>query len=106
MTGQIGRVKILLKHSGGKLVNSRKIPQRRAIRAICEAFEPRIVLSSAPVNPYVIDLLVVYTQQAKIERGGDANLQILIQDAVNTTNQALYNSQIPITIRLVHTEQI
>lgn len=72
------------------------------IRALCEEFEPRIVLS----NPYVIDLLVVYTQQAKIERGSDANIQSLISDAVNTTNQALYNSQIPITIRLVHTQQI
>jgi len=64
------------------------------------------MLASGPVNPYVIDLLAVYTTQAKAERGGDAVIQALIQSAVDSTNQALYNSQIPVTIRLVHAEEV
>ena len=70
----------------------------------CELLEDRIVLAAPP--PYVIDLLVVYTEQAKVNRGGDAAIQGLIQSAVDSTNEALYNSLIPITIRLVHAEQV
>jgi len=91
------------KVNGGQLSKPRNITRRQSAFAQCETLEPRVILSN---NPYVIDLLVVYTQEAKTERGGDANIQSLISDAVDTTNQALYNSQIPITIRLVHSEQI
>src|SRR5689334_4130897 len=65
--------------------------------------ERRVLLSG---DPYVIDLMAVYTPQAKANRGGDAAIQSLIQSAVDVTNQALYDSLIPITIRLVHAEEI
>lgn len=107
MTQRPAAIKIALgAHLEALVRKRREFKRRQSPGIVCDPLEARIVLSTAPVNPYVIDLLVVYTQQAEIERGGDANIQHLIQDAVDTTNQALYNSLIPITIRLVHTEQI
>jgi hypothetical protein len=84
----------------------RKSSPKRSTQGLIEPLERRLLLAAGPVNPYVIDLLVVYTTQAKVERGGDAVIQALIQSAVDSTNQALYNSQIPVTIRLVHSEEV
>ncbi len=69
-----------------------------------EALERRMFLSA--VDPAVVDLIVVYTPQAKINRGGDATIQALIREVVNTTNQAMINSQIALTIRILHMEEI
>jgi hypothetical protein len=57
-------------------------------------------------DPAIVDLIVVYTPQAKLNRGGDATIQSLIQAVVDTTNQAMINSRIGLTIRLVHMEEI
>jgi hypothetical protein len=70
---------------------------------VVERLEPRRLLS---VVPTVVDLLVVYTPAAKGALGGDAQIQSVIQQVVNTTNGALLRSLVPLTIRLVHSEQI
>ena len=72
-------------------------------RAITESLEPRRLFST---NPTVIDLLVVYTTQAKTDQGGDAAIQSEIQGVVDFANRAMDNSQIPVTIRLVHTQEV
>ena len=77
--------------------------QRKAGRAISESLERRYLLAS---NPTVIDLLVLYTTQAKTDQGGDSAIQSEIQGAVDFTNAAMQNSQIPVTIRLVHAQEI
>ena len=73
------------------------------MRYVVERLEPRRLLS---VVPTVVDLLVVYTPGAKNALGGDGPIQSLIQQVVNTTNQALLNSLVPLTIRLLHSEEI
>ncbi len=71
--------------------------------AFSEALEPRKLLAG---NPTVIDLLVLYTTQAKTDQGGDAAIQSEIQGVVNEVNVAMQNSLIPITIRLVHSQEL
>ena len=75
----------------------------KAFRAACECLECRRLLSS---NPTVIDLLVLYTTQAKTDQGGDTAIQSEIQGVVDFTNRAMQNSQIPVTIRLVRAQEI
>jgi hypothetical protein len=69
----------------------------------CEALEARVVLSAVPI---VVDLLAVYTPQAATDDGGDAHIQQLIQETVGSVNQAMANTQLSITIRVVHIESI
>jgi peptidyl-Asp metalloendopeptidase len=53
-----------------------------------------------------IDLLSVYTPQAKTAAGGDAQIQAVIQAAVDKANTAFINSQVNAHYNLVHTEQV
>lgn len=76
--------------------------RRKRTRGI-ERLEPRQLLASVPV---VIDLLAVYTPQARTDIGGDAAITAKIQGSVDLMNQALINSQISVTIRLVHAEVV
>ncbi|MFI5380494.1 MAG: Ig-like domain repeat protein [Tepidisphaerales bacterium] len=67
--------------------------------------------ASAPLNevvtsPYVVDLLVVYTPGAVADMGSNQALQATITNAVRDTDRAMLNSKIPVTIRLVHKEQV
>jgi peptidyl-Asp metalloendopeptidase len=68
-----------------------------------EPLEPRRLLAA---NPTVIDLLVLYTTQAKLDQGGNSAIQAEIQGVVDTVNLAMQSSQVPVTIRLVHAEEI
>jgi hypothetical protein len=67
-----------------------------------EYLECRLLLSG---NPSVIDLLVIYTAAAASQAGGSAAIQPLIQASVDSVNRAMYNSQIPVTVRLVDVEE-
>lgn len=53
----------------------------------------------------VIDLLVVYTPEARAAQGGTAQIQNLINLAVAEANQSFVNSGINISMRLVHTAE-
>ncbi len=58
-------------------------------------------------NPYVIDLMVVYTPAALADSGGTtASIQALINQSVAYTNQSFVNSNILAEMRLVHMEQV
>lgn len=54
----------------------------------------------------IIDLLIVYTTQARIAAGGTAAIVALINFAVADTNLAFANSQINTSIFLVHTAEV
>ncbi|MFI5378165.1 MAG: reprolysin-like metallopeptidase [Tepidisphaerales bacterium] len=77
---------------------------RRKTSFLIEALEDRRLLSGGAGT--VIDLLVVYTPAARTAAGGDAAMVSEIQQAVTDTNQAYANSQINISMRLVHTELV
>lgn len=53
-----------------------------------------------------IDLLSVYTPQAKVAAGGDAQIDALIQAAVDNANTAFINSQINAHYNLVATAEV
>ncbi len=69
--------------------------------------------SATTVNPSIgndgviqIDLLSVYTAQAKAAAGGDAQIDTIIQAAVDNANTAFINSQINAHYNLVATEEV
>jgi|GEM_PF-6554308 len=82
----------------------------------CHLLERRVFLDDSrpgasplgiqPATAVTIDLLAVYTPAAKNQWGSDANISNAIQRAVDAINQAMDNSAIGISIRLVRAEQI
>lgn len=52
-----------------------------------------------------IDVMVVYTTATKNLLGGDAQAQVLVQQAVDSANSAYLNSKIRQRLRLVHTQE-
>jgi len=58
--------------------------------------------SSAPTPAPTIDMLVLYTTEAKLVEGGEAAIQAKINLAIAETNQAYANSQVTQRLRLVH----
>ncbi|MCP4656997.1 MAG: hypothetical protein GY856_16420 [bacterium] len=64
---------------------------------------------TAPVagdSPDRIDMMVVYTPQARAGAGGTAAIEATIQSAIDVTNTAYANSQVTPRLRLVHTEEL
>lgn len=54
----------------------------------------------------VIDVLVVYTAQARVGAGGTANIQALIDLAIADTNAAFLRSEVGVSLSLVHREEV
>lgn len=54
----------------------------------------------------VIDVLVVYTPSALSSAGGESEMLALIDSAIDDTNIAYQNSNINVTLNLVHAEQV
>lgn len=52
-----------------------------------------------------IDVLVVYTTATKNNLGGDAQAQVLAQQAIDATNTAYLNSKIRQRVRMIHTQE-
>ena len=94
------------------------------VHAVCEidqsAFPPELPPVPAPVGATVvasdllgaqdqkpsIDVLVVYTPQARTAAGGSKRMRELIQLAVAETNQSYQNSQLDQRLNLVHYEEV
>jgi flagellar hook assembly protein FlgD len=62
--------------------------------------------SSSADNGSIIDVMVVYTPQAKIDEGGVDAINALINLAVEETNQGYVQSGINPKLRLVHKQEI
>jgi len=88
---------------GAKLLRRAVKETSSLIAPVVEALEPRRLLS---VNPSVVDVLVVYTSAAQSGAGGASAIQSRIVQSIADANQALANSQISVTLRLVHVEGI
>ncbi len=54
----------------------------------------------------VIDLMVVYTSQARTNSGGISGIESKILNAVASANQAYVNSQVDMQLNLVHMEEV
>src|SRR5687768_12312401 len=68
-----------------------------------QALEPRTLLANTPI---VIDVMVLYTPGAQAEAGGQQVIVDRIRRAVADANMVLSNSQIDVTLRLVHHQQV
>ncbi len=64
------------------------------------------IVSAAAANIYIIDLLVVYSDDARLDQGGTPAIQNAITAAVAATNQSYLNSGINQRLRLVHTAEV
>ena len=60
-----------------------------------------MLAASAP-SPPMIDVLVVYTPAAASALGGEAAIQRAIQLGIDEMNLQLQNSEISLSMRLVH----
>ena len=58
--------------------------------------------ATAAGDGVTVDLMSVYTPQARAAAGGGAQIQTVIQAAVDSANQAFVNSQVTAAYRLVH----
>ena len=57
-------------------------------------------------DPVIMDVMVVYTPDARIGAGGVSQIEATIQSAVDITNTAYINSQIDARINLVHVQEV
>lgn len=74
-------------------------PQQRAVAAA----EPTTAYSD---SADFIDMLILYTDDARAAAGGTAAIEATVQSAIDLTNTAYANSQITTRLRLAHTEEI
>jgi hypothetical protein len=65
-----------------------------------------LALSDLPDNGDIIDVLIVYTGQARIAAGGGAAIQSEIAGAISDANTAFANSDVVQRLRLVHTAEL
>lgn len=79
---------------------------KQTSRSIAHGLEPLESRRLFSANPSIVDLLVVYTPAAETSAGGAAAIHDRIVQSIADTNQALVNSQINVTLRLVHAEGI
>lgn len=71
-----------------------------------EEFDFSAVASLAMTDDSSIDVLVVYSQEAKETIGGQEEMEELVNWLVNETNQSYINSQVNQRVRLVHLTEI
>lgn len=68
-----------------------------------------LAVAEAPVaeavSQTVIDIMVLYSSQARTSAGGTSQIESLIRSAVDVTNAAYANSQVSILLNLVYTGQ-
>lgn len=72
---------------------------------------PRPQIQAEPISQYAddgstLDIMVVYTDDARAAAGGTAQIEATVQSAVDLTNTAYANSQIVPRLRLVHTSEL
>lgn len=63
------------------------------------------LLALGSLAPDIMDVLVVYTAEARTGVGGQAQIESTIQAAVNITNTAYENSQVNARLHLMHMEE-
>ena len=66
---------------------------------------PAILADDDATSVTVMDILVMYTPQARDGVGGTSQIESVIQSAVNVTNTAYANSQVNAVLHLMHTAE-
>lgn len=79
-------------------MTARRIPP--STRPLLEALEPRALLTAT------VDVMVLYTPDARISQGSTPAIQTLVARAVNDANAILANSLIDAAFRLVYSGEI
>jgi hypothetical protein len=80
---------------------------RIAAQAEARAAEARIAAGVAGVAaPVRLDLLAIWTPEARGALGGTRQLQLIVQNAVDVANTAFANSQIDARLNLVHAREM
>lgn len=115
-TVRIGSRLVRLFSAGPHAVTVEEIDEGRVAPCLTTAAERRTSnfppLPSGPVSSLAlmanprIDVMVVYTPQARAGQGGTAAMEALIDLAVLETNQAYQNSQIVQRLQLVHRAEL
>lgn len=87
-----------------------KSPQQRQaarIAAIAAAAEAQVARQTAGLAASVrIDLLAIWTPEARISLGGTRQMQVVVQNGVDVANSAFLNSQIDARVNLVHAREM
>lgn len=68
--------------------------------------ESIVPMSDAPADNINIDVMVVYTPAARTWAGGTTAMNTIIAQAIARGQLAMDNTQVPVTLRLVHAEEI
>ncbi len=68
--------------------------------------EPRLPAASAAAGDPVVELLVVYSSEARVAAGGAEAMRATIELAVEATNDALAHSLVPAQLRLVDAREV
>lgn len=97
----------LISGSQGALTASSLGEGQHKITAVYSGDATHQASTSRPITqnvPYatIVDLMALYTSRASRQIGGVEAIHRTIANAVNDMNQALLNSEIPLTIRLVY----
>lgn len=84
------------------------IMDRAALRAVpvTAAVDPSASLVHAVGDPIIVDVMSVYTPQARAAAGGTAQIEAVIQAAVDAANQAFINSSMAMRYRLVRVAEV
>ncbi|MCC6535929.1 MAG: fibronectin type III domain-containing protein, partial [Bryobacterales bacterium] len=75
------------------------------IRGVGTVVEPTATAFAAG-DPVYVDVMSVYTPQARAAAGGTAQIETVIQAAVDASNEAFANSNIVVRYRLVKTAEV
>jgi hypothetical protein len=88
-------------------VNQSDLPEDRpAVADSNTPSDPEMLAGPQTDDGSVIDVLVVYTDDARAAAGGQAQIETLIDTAINDTNASYANSGINQQIRLVATAEV
>ena len=86
-----------------------KSPRQRQAARIAAQAEARAVqekITAGVAAPVRLDLLAIWTPEARVGLGGTRQLRLIIQNSVDVANTAFANSQIDARLNLVHAREM
>ncbi len=86
-------------------VPARTPMERRTAAAEAEAAGARSRLTANAEGPTRLDLLVIWTPEARVGLGGTRQVRLLVQNAVDVANTAFINSRVDARLNLVHARE-
>ncbi len=87
-------------------VPARTPMERRETTAQAEAAGDRARLTANAEGPTRLDILVVWTPEARVGLGGTRQVRLLVQNAVDVANTSFINSRVDARLNLVHAREV